>query len=122
DRQRRAGCAARLEQSLELLVEVAGVVETGEIVVHGELAEALLVRAQRFLRALAVGGVDAGREDLDQLSPRADDRRVAPRDPETPTIARHVLVLVVLVALRLAQDVLDHRDEVAARRLLGIRN
>ena len=32
-------------------------------------------------------------------------------------VARHVLVLVVLVALGMAQEVVDHRDQIAPRRL-----
>src|SRR5262249_27680112 len=52
DRERRARCSARLDQLLERLIEIAGVVEAREIVVHRELAEPLLVRAQRILGAL----------------------------------------------------------------------
>jgi hypothetical protein len=75
DRERRAGSAAALEQRLELLVQVAGVVETGEIVAHGKLAEALFAGAQRILRALAIGGVDA--RSRGSRSARPSSRRSA---------------------------------------------
>src|SRR5262245_9589490 len=121
DRECRAGRCARRDERLELLIQVAGVVEPGQTVAHGELAEALLVRAERILGTFAIGGVDAGREDLDQPALCVDDRCVAPRDLQTLAVARHVLVLVGDVVLRMAEQVVDHRDEIASRRL-GVRD
>src|SRR5262245_59779461 len=83
DREHGACRGARGDERLERLIEVARVVEPRQIVAHGELAEAFLVRAQRILGAFAIGGVDAGREDLNKLTLPVDDRCVAPRDPQT---------------------------------------
>ena len=117
----RAVCGGRRDQRFERLIEVARVVEPRQVVADRELAKPLLARAQPVVGALAVGRVDAGRDDLDQPPLGVDDRRVPPGDPDALAVAAHVLVLVRDVALGMLQEVVDHRDEVASRRL-GVRH
>ena len=82
---------------------------------------AALALAQRILRVLALGRVDAGGDDLAQPAGLVEHGTIPPRDPHALAVAAHVLVLVRQVVSRLAQEVVHQSGQVAPAGL-GLRD